>query len=36
MTRPRWKISDLMLLIVAAGIVLAGYRTFWEPGRPNP
>ena len=35
MTRPRWKISDLMLLIVAAGIVLAGYRTFWEPGRSN-
>ena len=24
------------LVIVAAGIVLAGYRTFWEPGRPNP
>jgi hypothetical protein len=35
MMRPRWKISDLMLLIVAAGIALAGYRTFWEPGQPN-
>lgn len=35
MTRPRWKISDLMLLIVAAGIVLAGYRAFWDPNQPN-
>jgi hypothetical protein len=35
MTRPRWKISDLMLLIVAAGIVLAVYRALWEPGEPN-
>jgi hypothetical protein len=35
MTRPRWKISDLMLLIVATGIVLAGYRAFWDPNQPN-
>jgi hypothetical protein len=35
MTRLRWKISDLMLLIVAAGIVLAGYRAFWDPNQPN-
>jgi hypothetical protein len=35
MTRPRWKISDLMLLIIAAGIVLAGYRAFWDPNQPN-
>jgi hypothetical protein len=35
MTRPRWKISDIMLLIVVAGIVLAGFRTFWEPGGTN-
>lgn len=35
MMRPRWRISDLMLLIVVAGIVLAGFRTFWEPGGSN-
>jgi hypothetical protein len=35
MTRPRWKVSDLLLLVVACGIAFAAYRYFWQPA-PDP
>ena len=31
MTRPRWKISDLLLLVLACGVALGAYRSFWWP-----
>ena len=35
MTRPRWMLSDLLLLVLATGIALACYRLFWKPP-PDP
>jgi hypothetical protein len=35
MTRPRWKVSDLLLLVLACGITFAAYRYFWKPP-PDP
>ena len=32
---PRWKLSDLMLLILAFAIGLAAYRVYWKPS-PDP
>ena len=31
MTRPRWKLSDLLFLVLACGIASAAYRFFWWP-----
>jgi FtsH-binding integral membrane protein len=30
MTRPRWNLSDLMLLVLVCGLAFAGYRLFWD------
>jgi hypothetical protein len=35
MTRPRWKLSDLLLLVLACGVAFAAYRFFWQPP-PDP
>jgi hypothetical protein len=40
MTGPRWRLADLLLLVLACGIAFAGYRYFWQPPpdtnpRPN-
>ena len=35
MSRTRWKLSDLLLLVAASGLAFAAYRYFWEPA-PNP
>ena len=31
MIRPRWKLSDLLLLVLACGVAFAAYRYFWWP-----
>jgi hypothetical protein len=35
MPKPRWNLSDLILLIVICGISFAAYRYFWQPA-PDP
>ncbi len=35
MIGPRWKLSDLLLLILACGVAFAAYRYFWWPP-PDP
>jgi hypothetical protein len=35
MTRPRWKLSDLLLLVLACAIAFAAYSYFWQPGTWN-
>jgi hypothetical protein len=33
----RWKISDLIVLVLVSGIGFAAYRLFWlQPSSPNP
>jgi hypothetical protein len=37
MIQPRWKLSDLMVLIIVCGLAFAAYHLFWEPPPgPNP
>jgi hypothetical protein len=36
MPRPRWKLSDLLLLVLACGVAFAAYRFFmWPPPDTN-
>ncbi|MDB5352077.1 MAG: hypothetical protein JWN86_3324 [Planctomycetota bacterium] len=35
MNGPRWKLSDLLLVVLSAGVAMAAYRYFWQPA-PNP
>ena len=31
MSRPRWKLTDLLLLVLASGLAFGTYRYFWQP-----
>src|SRR4051794_5310440 len=35
MSGPRWKLTHLLLLVLAFGLAFGAYRYFWQPP-PNP